>query len=381
MKYKMTAVLVALAMMFAGVFVMADGDGADATVESKTISIAQGETQTFQLMTNEKAYSTASAGWTSYEAKWSVKEATDNTMTADGITYSATKVEGDANFGLYNVKMVASDSAASTTTPATHTLVFTVTLTFAESSTAVLTYEYPLSVTITAKAAAVTLAAMKATQNVPFTAKISAAEGSTLTVDNYDWYAIGLPAGLGMAKDGTVSGLATTGAAAADYKLTAVEKATSSTSTVPKTYSFTLNLTVVAATTSGSVILTFENADVVGGTAKTITFSGIGGKASVTPSDTAFAEEGTKNVKFTVSTSEGSTVSVTKVVTIDGTNGTEKEVAGGATEYTLDTSGTGSYKTKVYVNVDGQDAVLVFDFLVLENVHGAWTPSIVINGN
>lgn len=380
MRYKLTALAVALAVLFAGI-VMVDGNGSDAAPTSKEINIIQGDTQTFQLMTNERTYKD-NAGLSSYTANWSLKNETG--MTKDGITYAVTAVAGDANVGLYDVKMTASDTASASS--ASHILVFTVTLTVGTGThdKEVLTYEYPLTVTTTSKPDAVTLTAMTATQNVPFIKTITVATG-TFTVANYDWYAVGLPDGLGMAKDGTVSGLATKQATAKDYDVTAVEKTTSTTTTIPKTYFFKLNLTVNAETTTGTVYLTFTNAKVIGdatGSDKKITFSGIGGSGTgtVSPSDTAYVVQGATGVKFTVSTTGGSTVSVTKVVTISS-SGTEQTVAGGATEYSLDASGTGSYKTMVYVNVDGKNAVLVFNLLVLENPHGDWAPAFVINGN
>ena len=198
-----------------------------------------------------------------------------------------------------------------------------------------------------------------------------------LTVGNYNWYAIGLPAGLGMSKDGVVSGLATEAVGSAEYKVTAVENAI--TTSVPKVYTLSLTLEVKAASTAGSVTLTFTGAKVVGGD-NVITYSDIGAAGQKADYYSACAEEGVA-VSFAVAAGTGSTsVSVTKVVTVDN-NGAAKDVAGGAITYDLDTSGTGSYKTMVYVNVDGQSAVLVFNLIVLDNVHGAWAPSIVINGN
>jgi hypothetical protein len=386
MKYKMTAVLVALAMMFAGVFVMADGDGADADVQAKTISIAQGETQTFQIMTNETAYLAANnSSITSYEAKWSVDSVAEGDITTgvtkDDITYVVTKVAGDKNLGLYDVKVTAASGATASSTALEHKLIFTVTAKVGtnDADKIVLTYEYPVSVTVTAKTADITLKAMTFTKDLAGTASVEVESGS-LTVTDYNWYAISLPAGLGMSKDGTVSGLATTVVGSASYKVTAVEKNPAS-GTVPKTYSLSLSLEVKAASTEGSVVITFTNASVIGATDNKITYTNIGGTATAN-SFNAYAEEGKTDVKFSVAAGTGSTsVSVTKVVSVDGSTGATKDYAGGADSYTLDTSGTGSYKTMVYVNVDGQNAVLIFNFLVLENVHGDWAPAIVINGN
>ena len=375
MKYKMTAVLVALAMMFAGVFVMANGDGTDAgAAEDEAISIAQGETQSFQIMTNEVAYTTANnSSISSYTAAWSVKDNTGDAasgVTVDNITYTVTSVAGNANKGLYDVKVAVADAA----TAGNHsvTLVFTVAATLS-GTTMNLTHERPVKVTVTEKAD-IKLDSMEFTAGLAGSKKVS---GTGLTVGNYNWYAIGLPAGLGMSKDGVVSGLATKAVGSTEYKVTAVENAI--TTSVPKVYTLSLTLEVKAASTAGSVTLTFTNAKVVGGDT-TITYSNIGADGQKADYYSACAEEGVA-VSFAVAAGTGSTsVSVTKVVTVDE-NGAAKDVAGGAITYDLDTSGTGSYKTMVYVNVDGQSAVLVFNLIVLDNVHGAWAPSIVINGN
>lgn len=376
MKYKMTAVLVALAMMFAGVFVMANGDGTDAAPKTQTVSIDQGATLSYQILTNEKMYiESATANDYKYTAKWTLGDVELGTATTTGgITYTVAAVTGTDNVGLYNVTVTASNNASASAEKSD--LIFTVTLTFGSSQTMVLTNTYEFNVTATA-VTAITLKDMTAVQNVPFTQKVEVNEGS-MTIDNYNWYAIGLPEGLGMAKDGTISGLATKALVATDYKVTAVENNSTG---VPRTYALTLKLGITA-TESGSVVLTFDNAQVAGATEAKITFSGIGGTGAVAPTtDTAYVEEGTSDVAFAVSAGEGSTkVIVTKVMSIDS-DGTEKEITATSDKYALNTSGTGSYKTKVYVNVDGQSAVLMFNLLVVENLHGDWAPSVVIIGN
>ena len=80
-------------------------------------------------------------------------------------------------------------------------------------------------------------------------------------------------------------------------------------------------------------------------------------------------------------TSTASPFIVDKVVSI-GNDSKEAVLTKDASDYYQpDTSGTGSYKVMIYANVNGNDAVLTFNLVVLADLHGDWAPAFVINGN
>jgi hypothetical protein len=383
MKYKMTAVLVALAMMFAGVFVMADGDGADADV-SATISIAQGETYTTSFLLNDNAYDksyTATPAWTVSSEKTGSSAVTLTMGTAsdaiDGITYTLTKMSD----GKYSLILKADTDA--TAEAVNHTLECKMTVKIDNNNSVELkAFDYKLAITKTSKTA---VTVTMPTDFVKGEAKSAEITVSGITLSDYDWYAIGLPEGLGMSKSGTVSGIVTADLGNETSKtynvtLTAFEKTTDGkTTTMPVAYYGIASTMTVKNVTASTVTLTFTGGKIITTdttAVTTMTFSNIGEglTPSVSPSGTVVVEQG-ETVSFTTSLAS---TDIIKVVAVDESTGAEKELT---STYSLTPAGTGSYKVIITANVGGTNATLTFNLLVLANTHGDWSPAIVINGN
>lgn len=388
MKYKMTAVLVALAMMFAGVFVMADGDGTDADdlASPTTFVLVAGATESTDtyLMLNDNAYQNTGA---TKVVTWKINTAgepttiSDTAVTVDNIQFSIAKVDdtltGESS-AKYKLSMKAESGASVSDTPVAYTLTAEVKLTFNATTLTLTGDAYTFNVKI-APSVDVKIKDMVFTYGKSFSQKIEFDTDSTITdASKYDWYATGLPAGLGMAKDGTIAGfLSDSSVTGSTINVVASMKVNGS--EIPVVYTgISITYTVAGIPVTANVELEFTGAKVVDSTDdKTkMTFSVGGSTSTPTPSGNAVAKN-TDTVSFKVT---GMTVSGVKAV---NSSGTVADVSGdGSSGFTVDVSGTGAYRVVVKGSVSNySDVTLTFVLNIVDDMKGAWVPAIIINGN
>lgn len=396
MRYKLTALAVALAVLFAGI-VMVDGNGSDA-VTTESVTLTKGGPAVVKYFTmSENAYDISGAGYTK-TVSWQFQKATGaaEDLTGTGGAYSKTDTGSKIVFTLtklsearYSVTMSApSDATLASSTDFKFICKVSVTVTNSggSSPTAVIdlkTLTYTFNVTLSDPSSTPSLTAMDFTKGVPESKLITS---TTITVTDYYWYAVSLPTGLGMARDGTIAGVLDDGISdtSKNYTVNAVQKTATG---VPITYTLELTINFKDKAKTGSVELSFDASDNTGKiigdntSAKKITFENIGDSTSgaAKPSGTVVVEK-SGVMKFKI-TSTASPFIVDKVVSI-GNDSKEAVLTKDASDYYQpDTSGTGSYKVMIYANVNGNDAVLTFNLVVLADLHGDWAPAFVINGN
>ncbi len=384
----MTAVLVALAMMFAGVFVMADGDGTDADdlASPTTFVLVAGATESTDtyLMLNDNAYQNTGA---TKVVTWKINSAgepttiSDTAVTVDNIQFSIAKVDdtltGESS-AKYKLSMKAESGASVSDTPVAYTLTAEVKLTFNATTLTLTGDAYTFNVKI-APSVNVKIKDMVFTYGKSFSQKIEFDTDSTITdASKYDWYATGLPAGLGMAKDGTIAGfLSDSSATGSTINVVASMKVNGS--EIPVVYTgISITYTVAGTPVTANVELEFTGAKVVDSTDdKTkMTFSVGGSTSTPTPSGNAVAKN-TDTVSFKVT---GMTVSGVKAVNSSGTVADVSE--DGSSGFTVDVSGTGAYRVVVKGSVSSySDVTLTFVLNIVDDMKGAWVPAIIINGN
>ena len=240
MNSKITALFAVAVMVTAGCVLVADTAGTDAKVvpesgTAETISIKEGVSHNVTLYTDEYQYSNYG-----YQMKWYIAENTgkytsqtdldtiifddddklgdrstdgytSNPVTIGNVQFTLTErnYTGGSNFnnvGEYNLNILAKENAAS---PGNIVIKCEVSVKLNDTQSYPVESLYYLYTVNVETAKTYVLKGMTFTEGINVSEKIVAdtdTQDNELTIANYDWYATGLPSGLSMNRDGTITG-------------------------------------------------------------------------------------------------------------------------------------------------------------------------------
>ena len=187
-------------------------------------------------------------------------------------------------------------------------------------------------------------------------------EAGDLNISGYNWYAIGLPAGLSMSDSGVVSGTPHKTAEAREYTVNVVGSSKDTSGDVAKTVECTLKFTLLSGN-DGDITLSFTPTDLV----KEI-------------SDVSYITEiGIGNVQLSVSQADNYPFDVLTVKVVDSTGVVKviDDVNGKNTKFDIDISGTGLYRIYVTSVVDSVQSTSYVDLHVVGNLDSVFAEIIV----
>ena len=304
------------------------------------------------------------------------KSFSESDANVNGITFQLTTrsySSNDWNIGEYNLNVNATDGSADDTHVAVMCEI-TVKLGTKDYDVEPLFYLYNIVVT-------------EASEAINYEPNWEIIEGANFSdsiaptgvkVDNYSWYAVGLPEGLSMSKNGYVSGTPAVTAGSNDnggkgtrYDVTVIGSSNAGTGNVSQTVTVNMTLYVKAGTTGG-IVLTIDGT----------------GVDEIQRGKTYVVENGVNDVKLTVS--QGSnypfdvlTVKTVKTTPSDGGTTTSVHVIDDSDEYNtsfnIDVAGTGMYRIYVTAVVDGEPQTDYVDLYVLGSLHNV-EASIIVSG-
>lgn len=302
-----------------------------------------------------------------------VKSFTPSEATVEGITFQLTTrsySSNDWNIGEYNLNVNAAGSKAVDTHVAVMCEI-TVHLGGSNYDVEPLFYLYNIDVSEASEAIDYE-PGWEIIEGANFSQNISLVD---VDVDNYSWYAVGLPEGLSMSKSGYVSGTPAVNAGSegngTKYVVTVIGSSNAGAGNVSQTVTVNMTLYVKAGTTGG-IVLTIDGT----------------GVDEIQRGKTYVVENGVDDVELTVS--QGSnypfdvlTVKTVKTTPSDGGTTTSVHVIDDSDEYktsfNIDVAGTGMYRIYVTAVVDGEPQTDYVDLYVLGSLHNV-EASIIVSG-
>ena len=278
----------------------------------------------------------------------------DDGITIDNVTFKITERNYNTSFqnvGEYNLNISAGENA---TTPGYIAIKCEVNVKLDENTTYPVENLYYLYQITVDKSTTYNLKELTFTQGINSSQTI---ESNDLEINDYDWYATGLPAGLSMDKTGKVSGTPHNTATTADSVKVVGTLKVSPYTTVEAEMKVIIN-----AATTGGIILRL-NGDVI----------------TVEDAKQYATELGTNNVKLTVSTGSSQPYDVLTVRTVnsDGKVYVEDSSNDNRTEFDIAINGTGIYRIYVTAVVDSEKQTEYVDLYVLGNLDSVFAEIIV----
>ena len=366
MNSKAMAAIMALAMVAVGFAVTAVDSDVDGETTIDRVTVAVGESKdTGSMVVNEGNYASYS-----YELKWTIningtkqdlgtitQERSTTTQTPyyyNGSTFSSKAGESDlasiqlvmdSTVGVYHLNIIGQDKAGEfgyTVEAALKVWVGTDVDT-AKDFGVFTTFNGTVVVTDTDNTIDVNIEEGKTFKVGTYT---MASIKSTVTIANYDWYAVGLPLGLAMGYDGVISGIPTV-----DNKID--DGTDDTTIDGQRTYTFQ----VYASDKKDGTILYDEEVSITiqaqdEPSEMNFTYKvAVGNEAATTASTYIVSAKETVKLSVMSSAEEGSTALTGVEVTIIGDNGKDTKTTDG-NPIDLPTTGTGAYI--VTMTYDGQ---------------------------
>ena len=187
-------------------------------------------------------------------------------------------------------------------------------------------------------------------------------DAEDLNISGYNWYAIGLPAGLSMSDSGVVSGTPHKTAEAREYTVNVVGSSKDTSGDVAKTVECTLKFTLLSGS-DGDITLSFTQTDLV---------KEISNVSYIT-------EIGIGNVQLSVSQANNYPFDVLTVKVVDSTGVVKviDDVNWKNTKFNIDISGTGLYRIYVTSVVDSVQSTSYVDLHVVGNLDSVFAEIIV----
>lgn len=273
------------------------------------------------------------------------------------------------NVGEYNLNIKAGESANAAIFTVAVKCAINVNIEGLNDGYSVSNLYYLYDITVTGPSKAIKLVPMTFTTGVNGNIKISVDSNThpDLDIDNYNWYAVDLPAGLSMSIYGTVIGTPHNGtdvggtAKNGVYTVDVIGSAKADSGDVSDTVECTLSITILAGAT-GEITLGFTE----GSPVKAITT----GKTYVT-------ETGSTGIKLTVNSELPFKVLTVKTVdsngNIDVVDGSSEE----SNQYDITVNGNGIYRIYVTSVVNGHSSTDYVDLYVVGNLDSVFAEIIV----